>query len=244
MGVADSGIPHAHGYAKGKLRLAINKSNEIINLFAQGSINSDDLKADLTETFESIVPLRRPVIKFTAGWGRSYIPPQQSMRELVAYYKQVSNPQIIRDQSIVLVDDSIRRGTQLKRYLKDKIWPHKPKEVHARIGSPPQLFACYFDETTKNSDLLAWRAVVKMEGGEQKDLSEYLKTSSKKYQMLNSVIQESIGTTSLKFISLDDMIKAIVEAPGNTILKDENLCTYCWSGKKPLLKHSTSQAKL
>jgi amidophosphoribosyltransferase len=244
MGVADSGIPHAHGYAKGKIRLAIKKSNETINQFAQGNINTDELRSNLNETLESIAPLRRPVIKFTAGWGRSYIPPQQSTRELVAYYKQVSNPHLIRDQSIVLVDDSIRRGTQLKRYLKEKIWPYKPKEIHARIGSPPQLFACYFDETTKNSDLIAWRTVVKIERGEPKDLTEYLDVSSTKYQMLNSLIQESIGTTSLKFISLNDLIKSVVEAPENTILKEEDLCTYCWSGKKPILNHSTSQAKL
>jgi len=244
MGVADSGIPHAHGYAKGKLKLGIKKAKKIVNRFTQGIINSDELKDDLTETFESMAPLRRPVIKFTAAWGRSYIPPQQSTRELVAYYKQVSNPQIIRDQSIVLVDDSIRRGTQLKRYLKDKIQPHRPKEVHARIGSPPQLFACYFDETTKRSDLIAWRAVKKIEGGEPKDISEYLEVSSKKYQMLNAIIQEAIGTISLKFISLDDMIKAIIEAPENTILKEENLCTYCWSGKKPILNDAIFQAKL
>ena len=244
MGVADSGVPHAHGYAKGKLRLGINKSKEIINLFTQGKINSDELKVDLTETLESIAPLRRPVLKFTAAWGRSYIPPKQSTRELVAYYKQVSNPQIIQDQSIVLVDDSIRRGTQLKRYLNDKIWRYGPKEVHARIGSPPQLFACYFDETTKRSDLLAWRIMKQIEGEEPKDLSEYLDVSSKKYQMLNSMIQESLGIVSLKFISLNDMVKSIIEAPGNTILKEENLCTYCWSGKNPIPKHSTSQAKL
>jgi amidophosphoribosyltransferase len=234
MGVADSGIPHAHGYAKGKMSSTIQKSKDIITRFIEGRISTDKLKSDLTEILESIAPLRRPVIKFTAGWGRSYIPPQQSTRELIAYYKQVSNPQIIQDQSIVLVDDSIRRGTQLKRYLKDKIWPYSPKEVHARIGSPPQLFPCYFDETTKKSDLIAWRSVISIEGGEPKDLTEYLDVFSKKYRLLNSMIQESIGITSLKFISLKDLIKAVVEAPGNTILKEEHLCTYCWTGKIPV----------
>ena len=79
----------------------------------------DNLKAILKGNLETIAPLRRPVIKFTAGWGRSYIPPQQSTRDLIAYYKQVSNPGIIVNQSILLEDDSIRRGTQLHRYLKD-----------------------------------------------------------------------------------------------------------------------------
>jgi amidophosphoribosyltransferase len=244
MGVADSGIPHAHGYAKGRLKLAIQKAKETITLFDKGDMTSEELKAHLLETLESIAPLRRPVIKFTAGWGRSYIPPQQSRRELIAYYKQVSNPDLIRNQSIVLVDDSIRRGTQLKRYLKEKIWPFNPIEVHARIGSPPQLFPCYFDETTKQSDLIAWRMVVNIENGKPKELGDYLDVSSRKYQMVNSLIQESIGTTSLKFISLRNLIKAVVETPGNTILHEENLCIYCWSGKKPILDHSTSQVTL
>jgi amidophosphoribosyltransferase len=234
MGVADSGIPHAHGYANGNLKVNITKAKDSMNRFIQGKISSDQLKGELTETLEAIVPLRRPVIKFTAGWGRSYIPPQQSTRERIAYYKQVSNPQIIQDQSIVLVDDSIRRGTQLKRYLKDKIWLHSPKEVHARIGSPPQLFPCYFDDTTKKIDLIAWRSVLSIEGGEPKDLNDYLNVATKKYQRLNSMIQESIGISSLKFISLENLIRAVVEAPWNTILKEENLCTYCWTGKIPV----------
>ena len=177
--------------------------------------------------------MRRPVIKFTAGWGRSYIPPQQSTRDLIAYYKQVPNSQMIPNQSIVLVDDSIRRGTQLRRFLQDKIWPYNPKEIHARIASPPQLFACYFDKTTSDSDLIARKAVINIERGSPTDLSDYQDIASEKYKMMINIIDESIGTTSLKFISIGNMIKAIVDAPGNAFLKEENLCTYCWTGKTP-----------
>ena len=234
MGVADSGIPHGHGYAKGRIELAKNKSMEAISLFDQGVLDAENLKNAFKESLEMIAPLRRAVIKFTAGWGRSYIPPQQSTRDMIAYYKQVSNPEIISNQSIVLVDDSIRRGTQLHRYLNDKIWPHKPKEVHARIASPPQLFVCYFDQTTKDSDLIARKAVKSIEGGESKDLSAYQDVSTQKYKKMVDIINESIGATSLKYISLGDMVKAVIEAPGNTILKEENLCEYCWTGKKPI----------
>jgi amidophosphoribosyltransferase len=234
MGVADSGIPHGHGYAKGRIELAKKKSLEALSLLDQGDMDATNFKSILTENLEMIAPLRRSVIKFTAGWGRSYIPPQQSTRDMIAYYKQVANPGLISNQSIVLVDDSIRRGTQLYRYLKDKIWPNKPKAVHARIASPPQLFACYFDQTTNDSDLIARKAVKNIEEGEPKDLSEYLDVSTQKYEKMVILINESIGATSLKYISLDDMVKAIIKAPGNTILKEENLCKYCWTGKKPI----------
>jgi amidophosphoribosyltransferase len=234
MGVADSGIPHGHGYAKGKIELATQQALEALSLFDQGGIDIDTLKARLKDSLERIAPLRRPVIKFTAGWGRSYIPPQQSTRDLIAYYKQVANPGIIANQSIVLVDDSIRRGTQLRRYLRDKIWPHKPKAVHARIASPPQLFACYFDQTTNDGDLIARKAVERIEEGPPKDLSVYLDVTTQQYKKMVALINESIGATSLQYIPLSDMVKAIIDAPGNTMLKAENLCTYCWTGRKPI----------
>jgi amidophosphoribosyltransferase len=234
MGVADSGIPHGHGYAKGKIELATQQALEALRQFDQGGIDIDTLKARLKDSLERIAPLRRPVIKFTAGWGRSYIPPQQSTRDLIAYYKQVANPGIIANQSIVLVDDSIRRGTQLRRYLRDKIWPHKPKAVHARIASPPQLFACYFDQTTNDGDLIARKAVERIEEGPPKDLSVYLDVTTQQYKKMVALINESIGATSLQYIPLSDMVKAIIDAPGNTMLKAENLCTYCWTGRKPI----------
>ncbi|UCH02971.1 MAG: amidophosphoribosyltransferase [Candidatus Bathyarchaeota archaeon] len=233
MGVADSGIPHAFGYVKRKTELAIQKSKEALNLFTQKEIGPSELKDILLNHLESITPLRRPVIKFTPGWGRSYIPPHQGTRDLIAYFKQVSNPQIIRDQSIVLVDDSIRRGTQLQKFLKNKIWPYEPKEIHARIASPPQLFPCYFDETTLESDLIARRAVKKIEDVEPENLSEYQDVNCSKYRTMVDIINESIGATSLKYISLKNMIKAVIEVQGNTLLKENNLCTYCWTGKNP-----------
>ncbi len=234
MGVADSGIPHAHGYAKGRMEQATTQALDALDRFDQGGIDLDQLKATLRDSLTKMTPLRRPVIKFTAGWGRSYIPPQQSTRDMIAYYKQVANPRIIQDHSIVLVDDSIRRGTQLQRYLTHKIWPHRPQAVHARIASPPQLFACYFDQQTNDGDLIARKAVERLEGGAPADLRPYLDVSTPRYQQMVALINESIGATSLHYISLDDMVKAIIEAPDNTMLKADNLCTYCWTGKKPV----------
>jgi amidophosphoribosyltransferase len=234
MGVADSGIPHAHGYARKRIELAVNKSKKVLSSFEQGTMDIPDLKRTLLKNLKSIAPLRRPVIKFTPAWGRSYIPPQQSTRDRIAYYKQVSNPQMITNQSIALVDDSIRRGTQLRRFLRDKIWPYTPKTIHARIASPPQLFPCYFDETTSSSDLIARRVVEEIEEGTFQDLSEYQDVASPKYKRMVNIINETIEATSLKYISLSDMIEAIVRAPENTVLRKENFCTYCWTGKTPI----------
>jgi amidophosphoribosyltransferase len=236
MGVADSGIPHAHGYVKKKIELASKKSEEAFIQFKDGAIDSVELEKIIKENLELIPPLRRPVIKYTAAWGRSYIPPKQTRRDLVAYYKQVSNPHIIPNKSLVLVDDSIRRGTQLQRFLKEKIWPYNPKEVHARIASPPQLFSCYFNETSEDSTLIARKAIKKNEGKEPSDLVEYLNMNSLKYEKMVSIINATIGATSLKYISLPDMKKAIIETSENNLLKEENLCTYCWTGTIPISK--------
>lgn len=236
MGVADSGIPHAHGYVKKKIELASKKSKEAFSQFKGGAINSLELENIITESLELIPPLRRPVIKYTPAWGRSYIPPKQSKRNLIAYYKQVSNPQIIPNKSLVLVDDSIRRGTQLQRFLKEKVWPYNPREVHARIASPPQLFSCYFDEPSEDSTLIARKAIFKNEGKEHHDLKDYLDVNSPKYEKMVSFINETIGATSLKYISILDMKKAITETSENSLLVEENLCTYCWTGKIPISK--------
>jgi glutamine phosphoribosylpyrophosphate amidotransferase len=120
--------------------------------------------------------------------------------------------------------------------LKEKIWPYNPKEVHARIASPPQLFSCYFDETSEDSTLIARKAIYKNEGKEHIDLKEYLNVNSLKYEKMVSIINATIGATSLKYISLPDMKRAIIETSENNLLVEENLCTYCWTGKIPTTK--------
>jgi len=235
MGVADSGIPHAHGYAKKRAENAITEMVNTLNQFEQGKLDDRGLRARLVKRMKAIVPVRRPVVKYTAGWGRSYIPPHQSTRDVIAYYKQVANPEMIAGQSIILVDDSIRRGTQLRRFIKEKLWRYQPLAVHARIASPPQLFACYFDDTTKDSDLIARKAVERIEGGVPANLHEYLDASSEKYRMMVDIINESIGATSLRYIPLSDMVSAVVESTENQCLNAGNICTYCWTGKPPVV---------
>ncbi|MEM2915313.1 MAG: hypothetical protein QXH91_07950, partial [Candidatus Bathyarchaeia archaeon] len=195
-------------------------------------INADEFERNVTKALDSIAPLRRPLVKYTAGWGRSYIPPTQEKRELIAKYKQVPNPQIIKDMRIILVDDSIRRGTQLRDLLREKIWPFQPKEVHGRIASPPQMFPCIFDISTKNQDLATRKAIIDIEGREPESVDEYIDPNSSKHKRMIEKIREMIGFTTLKYQTLEDMIKAIIEAaPDKLSLKKEDLCLYCWMGK-------------
>jgi amidophosphoribosyltransferase len=227
LGIADSGLPHSVGYVKRKIEIAKEKIRTSLAEFDNGRLDSKEMETRINQTLDLIAPLRRPLIKYTPGWGRSYIPPVQRTRELVAKYKQVPNPQMIKDKSIILVDDSIRRGTQLQNLVKEKILPFQPKEVHARIASPPQLHPCVFDVSTKNRDLATHRGLESIGLGD--DLSELLDPNSSRYKMMVEQIRERIGFTSLRFLTLEEMIKAVIEAPNNTRLKQEDLCTYCWT---------------
>jgi len=229
LGIADSGLPHSVGYVKKKIEMAKENIHNHFSEFNQGTIGKNELQQRTNKALAEIAPLRRPMIKYTPGWGRSYIPPVQRKRELIAQYKQVPNPQIIREKSIILVDDSIRRGTQLQNLLKEKIWPFKPKEIHGRIASPPQLHPCIFDLSTKHSDLATSKSIETM--GASEDSQPFMNPTSSSYQSMVEEIRKRIGFTTLHFITLEQMVKAVIEAPNNKSLKEEDLCKYCWTGE-------------
>jgi amidophosphoribosyltransferase len=228
LGVADSGLPHSVGYAKRKIELTKEKTLKNLSEFEKGKINSTDLSVNIKGFLGLLSPLRRPLIKYTPGWGRSYIPPVQSQRELIARYKQVPNPQMITGKRIILVDDSIRRGTQLRTLLREKIWPFKPKEIHGRIASPPQLHPCIYDLSTKHKDLATLQDLENPTG--DGNFKEFIDPSSPEYEKMVEKIRLRLGFTTLHFITLEDMVKAVVEAPNNINLKKEDLCMYCWTG--------------
>ena len=229
LGVADSGLPHSVGYVKRKIEMAKEKVKELLAEFDQGDINSKELETSVNQIMNLVAPLRRPLIKYTPGWGRSYIPPVQRQRELIAKYKQVPNPQIIKGKRIILVDDSIRRGTQLQNLLREKIWPFEPKEIHGRIASPPQLHPCIFDLSTKNSDLATHKSLESIE--QDGTFAQYVDSANPNCNMMVEEIRKRIGFTTLRFVTLDEMVKAVIEAPNNENLRKEDLCTYCWTGR-------------
>jgi amidophosphoribosyltransferase len=176
---------------------------------------------------ESGKPYRRPLIKYTPGYGRSYTPPSQETRDLVAKMKLIPVKKIIEGKRIVVCDDSIVRGTQLKNFTVKKLWDNGAREVHVRIACPPLMFPCKFIFSTRRIDeLAARRAIRDLEGYELKDVSEYIDHTTEKYQRMVAVIAKEMGVTTLRYQTVDDMVSAIG-------LLREDLCTYCWTGKHP-----------
>lgn len=230
LGIADSGLPHSVGYVKRKIELTKDTVKQALSDLKEGKISSAECEEKINYALTLMAPLRRPLVKYTPGWGRSYIPPVQQKRELVAQYKQVPNPQMIQGKSIILVDDSIRRGTQLRNLIREKILPFTPKEIHGRIASPPQYYPCVYDLATKPRDLITHKSM----GGFCSEETEAAQPESDLFNpTFDSIVEEirkHIGFTTLRFLTIEEMVKAVLEAPNNKHLKKEDLCLYCWTG--------------
>lgn len=174
---------------------------------------------------ESGKPYRRPLVKYTPGYGRSYTPPSQETRDLVARMKLIPIREIIQGKSIVVCEDSIVRGTQLKNFTIKKLWDNGAKEVHIRVACPPLMFPCKFNFSTRTiEELAARRAIRYIEGKDIEDISEYLDHNSYKYKKMVDWIAQELGVTTLRYQILEDMVKAIG-------LAEDKLCLYCWTGK-------------
>ena len=198
---------------------------------------SDDVKVDLVAgvpdsgvghaigyAMESGFPYRRPLVKYTPGYGRSYTPPSQEIRDLVATMKLIPIKEVIHGNRIILCEDSIVRGTQLKNYTIKKLWECGAKEVHIRPACPPLMFPCRFALSTRSiAELAARKAIRALEGKDAEDVREYIDHRSKKYQKMVDWIQKELGATTLRYQKIDDMVKAIG-------LPREKLCLYCWIG--------------
>jgi amidophosphoribosyltransferase len=174
---------------------------------------------------ESGIPFRRPLVKYTSGYGRSYTPPDQATRDLVAKMKLIPIKDIINNNRIIICEDSIVRGTQLKNFTVQKLWENGAREIHVRPACPPLMFPCRFNISTRTLDELAARRAIKdIEGKFVQDVSEYIDHKTKKYQKMVNWISHDLNITSLKYQTVDDMVKAIG-------LPHEKLCLYCWTGK-------------
>ncbi|MDD5216531.1 MAG: amidophosphoribosyltransferase [Candidatus Omnitrophica bacterium] len=186
---------------------------------------------------ESGKPFRRPLIKYTPGYGRSYTPPSQETRDLVARMKLIAIKEIIQGNRIVICEDSIVRGTQLKNFTIHKMWDCGAKEIHVRPACPPLMFPCKFCLSTRSiSELAARKAIRHIEGRDIEDISEYVNPRSKKYQKMVDWIAKDLEVTTLRYQTVDDMVEAIG-------LPKEQLCLYCWTGQCPKSDHASSQKK-
>uniref|UniRef100_A0A7C4XE16 Amidophosphoribosyltransferase n=1 Tax=candidate division WOR-3 bacterium TaxID=2052148 RepID=A0A7C4XE16_UNCW3 len=175
-------------------------------------------------SYESGIPVRIPLLKYTPGWARSYVPPSQDIRNLIALMKQITVESMIKGRRIVITEDSIVRGTQLKNYLLVKLWNAGAKELHVRPACPALMFPCKFLFSTRSLDELFARRILKQILGRQpKDIKPYLDPDSRQYKKMLAGMEKDLNITSLRYQRLEDMISA-------TGLPRENLCTYCWTG--------------
>lgn len=177
---------------------------------------------------ESGIPFSRPFIKYTPTWPRSFMPTMQTQRNLIAKMKLIPVHDLIQDKKLLLIDDSIVRGTQL-RETTEFLYQSGAKEVHIRPACPPLLFGCKylnFSRSTSEMDLIARRVLKEMEQeGLQIDLKKYVDPNTNEYNDMVSRIGKQLNFTTLHFHRLDDMINSVG-------IDKEKLCTYCWDGRE------------
>ncbi len=176
------------------------------------------------------IPFSRPFIKYTPTWPRSFMPTIQSKRNLIAKMKLIAVHDLIKDKSLLLIDDSIVRGTQL-RETTEFLYQSGAKEVHIRPACPPLVYGCKylnFSRSSSEMDLITRRVIAKLEGTEdisEEVLQEYTHPESPKYDQMVEEIRKELNFTTLRYNRLDDMLAAVG-------IPEEKLCTYCWNGKE------------
>lgn len=172
------------------------------------------------------VPYQRGIVKYTPTWPRSFTPSSQERRELVAKMKLISNSSILKDKRVIFCDDSIVRGTQLRDNVQD-MFDCGAKEVHIRISCPPLIYPCKFlNFTSSKSDmeLITRQVIAKLEGGDpNKNLEAYATTGSPQYNAMVEEIGKRLKLTSLKFSSIENVVKSIG-------LPKCKICTHCFDG--------------
>ncbi len=178
---------------------------------------------------ESGIPFSRPFIKYTPTWPRSFMPTIQSQRNLIAKMKLLAVDDLIKDKSLLLIDDSIVRGTQLGETT-EFLYQSGAREVHIRPACPPLLYGCkYLNFSRSNSemDLITRRVIQKLEGDNVSDevLQKYADPETEEYERMVEEIRKELNFTSLRFNRLDDMLDAVG-------IDKSKLCTYCWNGKE------------
>lgn len=174
------------------------------------------------------IPFTRPFIKYTPTWPRSFMPVNQEMRNLVAHMKLIPVDELIRGKSLMFIDDSIVRGTQMRETVQF-LYESGAKEVHIRSACPPIVYGCKylnFSRSSSELDLITRRIMLEIEGDKALDhLEEYTVSASERYKEMIARIAKKLDFTTLGYQSREGMLEAIG-------LPEEQVCTYCWSGKE------------
>jgi amidophosphoribosyltransferase len=174
------------------------------------------------------VPFARPLIKYTPTWPRSFMPPDQSVREHIAHMKLVPINSLIKDKRLLFVDDSVVRGTQMRGTV-DFLHACGAKELHVRSACPPILYGCKylnFSRSVSEDEFISRQAITKIDGADgEKYLAEYADFRSERYKRMVEIICKNLNLTSLEYHSLDGLLDSIG-------INKCKLCTYCWNGKE------------
>ena len=174
------------------------------------------------------IPFARAFIKYTPTWARSFTPANQADRNRVAKMKQIPVKELIEGKSLLFVDDSIVRGTQIRETV-EFLYESGAKEVHMRSACPPMMYPCKFLSFSRSIDpleLIARRTILELEGDEGFNyIDEYSAPDTERGKKLRRAIADKFHFDSLEFQSLEGIIEAIGLEPCK-------LCTYCWTGKE------------
>ena len=156
---------------------------------------------------ESGIPYGMGIIR-NQYMGRTFIEPTEQIRNMGVRLKLNVNRALIRGKRVVLVDDSVVRGTT-SRKIKEMILDAGAAEVHFRIASPPTAWPCFYGvDTPQREKLLA-------------------------ATMSEDEMCEHLGVDSLKFISLDGLYRAAGESEGRNNSCPQ-YCDACFSGEYPV----------
>jgi amidophosphoribosyltransferase len=175
---------------------------------------------------ESGLPYRRPFVKYTPTWPRSFMPQDQSIRDLVARMKLIPIQELIQGRRMLFCEDSIVRGTQLKDII-DRLYTLGAREIHMRPACPPLIYGCKFlnfSQSKSEMELAGRKAIQELDSTYGIDPGKYADPDSEAYRAMVECIGRRLNLTTLKYQRLNDLVSAIG-------LPKEKLCTYCWDGK-------------
>lgn len=137
--------------------------------------------------------------------GRTFILPGQASREIGVRVKFNTVKGVLKDKTVVVIDDSIVRGTTSKQLVK-LIREAEPKSIHMRISSPPILFPCYY-------------------GMDFPSMNELI---ANKFHRNIEEIRNYLEVDGLEYLTIEEMLDAMVDH------KHSDFCTACFSGNYPV----------
>jgi len=204
---------------------ALLRQNDNLDIDIVAGIPDSGTAHGLGYANESRIPYARPFVKYTPTWPRSFMPQEQAIRDKVAEMKLIPIKELIVDKRLLFCEDSIVRGTQLRRQVA-RLFESGAKEVHMRPACPPLVYGCKFlnfSRSRSELDLAGRWAIKDLIGRDLENPAEYTNPESDNYKAMVEVIREKLHLTTLKYQKLENLIKAIG-------LPKEKLCTFCWDG--------------